>query len=265
MPTTRNAKKTKSATSTRQVDVAVNSTKHQIPVESIQPRLSTATRELSAVHVLELAESIAALGLIEPLAVDMHFRLLAGGHRWVALRLLATDEKTRTELWCSVFGSSPAPFIRKRLKALKQATDGVAVHVLPVDSASDPAKALALEIAENERRRNYTKEEILGLAEKLRAAGYRDSMGRPKQGERTLVPVLSAVLGKARRTVFKILADAKNAGNCKMPVAADENKRVANALQRWLQICDVQPSTRALAEALLLSIKESPIQARKEP
>ena len=51
------------------------------------------TRPLNEDHVQALSESIAVLGLLEPLVVDKRSRLLAGGHRLAALYVLRNDEK----------------------------------------------------------------------------------------------------------------------------------------------------------------------------
>ena len=55
-----------------------------LPLDRIQLR-ETNTRELQQQHVAALAESIAVLGLLEPLVVDQGGRLLAGGHRLAAI------------------------------------------------------------------------------------------------------------------------------------------------------------------------------------
>ncbi len=53
---------------------------------------SSDTRPLNPRHVESLAESIAVLGLIEPLVLDNQGRLLAGGHRLEAIRLLKSQQ-----------------------------------------------------------------------------------------------------------------------------------------------------------------------------
>src|SRR3712207_422263 len=55
-----------------------------LPLSQILDR-ETDTRSLQSQHVTQLAESIAVLGLIEPLVVDRRGRLLAGGHRQAAI------------------------------------------------------------------------------------------------------------------------------------------------------------------------------------
>src|SRR5918999_6037765 len=63
-----------------------------LPLSAICSRPGGDTRPLNVGHVIELAESIAAVGLVEPLAVDNGGRLLAGARRLAALNLLAESE-----------------------------------------------------------------------------------------------------------------------------------------------------------------------------
>lgn len=69
-----------------------------VTLSEIKPRVATATRPLAAAHVVELAESIAALDLLEPLVVDRHYRLLAGAHRLAALTLLEAHAEERVRV-----------------------------------------------------------------------------------------------------------------------------------------------------------------------
>lgn len=148
------------------------------------------TRELNAAHVAGLAESIEALGLLEPLVVDSRGRLLAGGHRLAALGYLREN--------------SPEHF-------QKNFAQGVPVRALPFDSAEEPDIALAVEVAENEHRRDYTRQEVLSIAARLREAGYKDTAGRPRTGQKALAPALSTVLGKSIRTVRRVLQEEEQA------------------------------------------------------
>jgi ParB family chromosome partitioning protein len=66
----------------------VEAVESKLPLESIGERSLDDTRDLNEDHVAELAESIAALGLIEPIVVDAKQRLLAGAHRKAAIQLL---------------------------------------------------------------------------------------------------------------------------------------------------------------------------------
>lgn len=210
----------------------------RLPVREIEPRFNDATRMLDPEHVIELAESISALGLIEPLAVDQKLRLVAGGHRWVALRLLAEEPSKRSDLGKKILTTDEAALsLFARLDPLAVLSDPIPVHVLEFDSKKSPADALAVEIAENEKRRNYTSVEVHRLAETMRNAGFRDTKGRPKAGEKALAPALAVVLGKSERTVRRLLSgDLENRTNdlISPPVTAGaEDRRLMVALTRW--------------------------------
>lgn len=170
-----------------------------VPLASISRR-ERSTRETNEEHVLRLAESIRELGLIEPLAVDRRLRLLAGGHRLAAIERIGDQDPEAFARW---FGG------------------GVPVWMLDFDADEDPERALSVEIAENEHRRDYTREEARQLAERLREAGFRDTVGRPKQGEKALAPALTVVLGKSLRTVRRLLDDEPE-GTAAAPVPTEE-------------------------------------------
>ncbi len=70
---------------------------------------------------------------------------------------------------------------------------------------ADPARALAVEVAENEQRRDYTAAEVRALAERMRGTGFRATPGRPRKGTRALLPTLGAVVGKSKRQLLRIL------------------------------------------------------------
>lgn len=232
----------------------------RLPLQEIEGRFNDATRALDPAHVVDLAESISALGLIEPLALDRERRLLAGGHRFLALRLLALEPGARAELVRHLLGTVAAGLL-ERLEALPVLVDPVPVHLLPFDSKKDPATALAVEIAENEKRRDYTRLEVEGLAESMRRAGFRDAGGRPKKGERALVPALAVVLGKSEKTVRRMLAgeDRETWTNVQVskPNPTAEDRRLLAALQRWKDLRGVRGSSgeclKVYAEVVNLS------------
>jgi ParB family chromosome partitioning protein len=220
------------------VSVLAKSREMRIAVQDIEPRFHEATRLLDPSHVVALAESISALGLIEPLAVDRKFRLLAGGHRWVALRLLAERPEARAELGRRILTSEAgASELMERLEGLPAFENQVPVHVLEFDSSEAQATALAVEIAKNEKRRNYTPVEVKRLAETMRKAGFRDAEGRPKKGERPLAPALAVVLGKSERTVRRLLAVSLETRTNDLvsgtTSATLEDRRLLKALCRW--------------------------------
>jgi ParB family transcriptional regulator, chromosome partitioning protein len=210
------------------INTAKANTKRSAPVakgdastrslDSITPR-ATDTRPLNPAHVDDLMGSIGALGLIEPLAVDIKGRLLAGGHRLAAITQLREQQ--------------PAIF------RMQFPGEMVPVRVMNFDAELDPAQALNIEIAENEQRRDYTPAEVRAIAERLKSEGYTHVRGRPKEGEKALAPALQIIIGKSRRTVVSYLAgdDEKperplNAQRCAYL------KRALRELEAWENAAD---------------------------
>lgn len=155
-----------------------------LPLEQIKQREAD-TRSLNPNHVSELAESIAAIGLIQPLAVDRNGVLLAGGHRLAAIEQLQSADQKSFDKWFS---------------------SGVPVHRFEIDALAEQDLALAIEVSENERRRDYSPKEVRSLAEKLKAAGYVSKRGGKKKGSKALVPELELIVGKSRRTIERYLS-----------------------------------------------------------
>jgi ParB family transcriptional regulator, chromosome partitioning protein len=154
------------------------------PLDQIQLR-SQDTRSLNELHVADLAESIATLGLIEPLALDVKGRLLAGGHRLAAIQQIQANK--------------PEAF-------QKQFPGGIVpARMFPFDAEQDPDLALQIEIAENEKRRDYSPNEIRAIANRLRTMGFEDVQGRPRKDQKPLMPALSVVVGKSIRRVRQLL------------------------------------------------------------
>jgi ParB family transcriptional regulator, chromosome partitioning protein len=160
------------------------STESHLPIEQILDRYYGDSRELDPIHVEELVDSIAAVGLIQGITVDNKGRLLAGGHRRAAIQVL---QETSAEIYTEHFAN------------------GVPVLRLDFDSADDEERALAIEAAENEKRRDYTKAEVRALADRFRAAGYRTIEGRPKNGQKSLLPALKSIVGKSKSTLLRYL------------------------------------------------------------
>ena len=97
------------------------------------------TRQLNPAHVESLAESIAILGLIQPIAVDSQGRLLAGGHRRAAIVYL---QETNPVAYTEHFSM------------------GIPVRRYDFNAFDNPNLALAIEATENEKRRDYTASEV---------------------------------------------------------------------------------------------------------
>jgi len=218
------------------------------------------TRPPRAAHVLSLAESIAAVGLVQPLAVDYRHILVAGLHRLVALRLLAADGIEARALRLAELEGAPRMDMaetRARLLALPElaslpeplASRLVPCRVLDMDAEADPEGALAAEAAENTARKNYTPTEVAAVADRLRMAGFRDSPGRPRAGERALRPALALVLGLDLATIRRHLNQPKPAQVCGFPEAAGTLIRSLDAFDRALADVAALDMTRAQRNA----------------
>ena len=201
-------------------------------LSDIQDRYSGDTRELDLKHVAELADSIGALGLIEPIVLDNQNRLLAGRHRLAAIQHLKDTQAD------SYIGKFPG--------------DQIPIQVMPFDAEANPNLALAIETAENEKRRDYTSAEIRAIAEKLRSAGYEDIKGRPKKGQKPLMPALSVVVGKSMRTVQRHLYGSSDPSPSKS--ATDDAllkgkllKQALTKLRRWESL-GIEPDEQELAQ-----------------
>jgi ParB family chromosome partitioning protein len=223
-----------------------------ITVDQIKLRKNSDTRPLNAAHVVTLAESIAVLGLLEPIVLDTQGNLLAGGHRLAALQLLAepmpvarrtaflercrlkTKDKPTPELdrladRLAMLGEKPLP----RNKITVQVIDVAGKDI-----------ALAVEAAENNVRRQYTREEIEALADRFKAAGYKTSSGKPKKGEKTMLNALEAAVGRSKRQIQNILSNKAPKKLSEWDRAMSALKRVAN---RVIREGENLPSEKAVA------------------
>jgi ParB family chromosome partitioning protein len=199
------------------------SQKTKLPLSQIRARESD-TRPLDPQHVANLAESIMALGLIEPLVVDIRGVLLAGGHRLAALQAL---QETNREIYEQHF------------------PDGqIQVHMLAFDAEHEPERALQVELAENEKRVNYTRDQIERLAERLRSLNYREVRGRPKEGEKALGPALAVAIGVSTRYVRKVLSEQKP----EVSDANSENRNSVPILQKLKLLKKIEAALVELAE-----------------
>lgn len=205
--------------------------KTRLPLAQIRTRKED-TRPLHPDHVTELAESIAALGLIEPLVVDSRGVLLAGGHRLAAIQAL---KETNPEIYDQHFPD-----------------DLVQVHMLSFNADAEPERALQVELAENEKRVNYTRDQIERLADRLKALNYRNIRGRPKEGEKALGPALAVAIGVSTRYVRKVLSEQKQEPDQKnrnsVPIFQEKLKllkKIGSALEELAALPESDEATRA--------------------
>ena len=186
-----------------------------MPLDDIKDR-DRDTRDLNTKHVITLANSIEALGLIEPLAVDKDGVLLAGGHRRAAIALL---REQKPEAYDEHFPGGAVP-----------------VRIMEFSSTKEPDRAMQVEIAENEQRRDYTSKEIQAIAERLKQAGFEELKGRPGKGQKPLMPALSAVVGKSIRRIQQILDQESKQESPKSFGLSESDKHLKRAiasLEKW--------------------------------
>ncbi|MDA3960443.1 MAG: hypothetical protein PF961_06610 [Planctomycetota bacterium] len=226
-----------------------------------------------AEHVVTMAETIAAIGLLHPVVVDCQRRLLAGRHRVEAFRLLAiTSPDERRSLVLEQAGLDPAATsLSPRISDLVERSNALDLEafrahhpdaLVPVrirtdlDAEADPAAAQKAEIAENDVRRDFTRPEILAYTDLLRAAGYDDTPGRPKAGTKALIPALVGIVGKSRRTILRVLAEQR----AETPKPADPAElartELRAALSRFQRRCPSEALTPELQGAIELLQQE---------
>lgn len=196
------------------------------PLSQIQDRQSD-TRPLRQDHVDQLAESIAVLGLIEPIVVDIRGRLLAGGHRKAAI--------------LQIYKQKPKAY------AQQFPDDMIPVRVMPFDADEEPDRALQIEISENEKRRDYTPEEVRLLADRLRTAGYVDTPGRPTKGEKRLRPALEVIVGKSLRSVRRYLTEELQEKPVQFGQVSKQAvlRQAKVALEKWLTVPESERQSAA--------------------
>lgn len=204
--------------------------KVKLPLHQIRSREAD-TRPVHPQHVTNLAESIAALGLIEPLVVDSRGVLLAGAHRLASIQAL---KKTDPEVFTQHFPD-----------------DLIQVHMLAFDADKEPERALQVELAENEKRVNYTRDQIERLADRLRSLNYREIRGRPKEGEKALGPALAVAIGVSTRYVRRVLSEQKELtekNRNSVPIFQKRLKllrRIESALEELAEMPESEQSSRS--------------------
>lgn len=188
-------------------EIALRSTRH---LDRVKTRPGGDTRPLNAEHVVALAESIDALGLIEPLVLDRLGHLLAGGHRYAACALLDHRKEHRDKAIHAILEAASdkqRPELEVRIEALSREFDvsAIPVRVFDFDARQDQDQALAIETSENTQRRDYTPAEVLQLYKRLIEAGYTDRRGKPRKTDKQAKPAVALVIGKSVRTVQRML------------------------------------------------------------
>jgi hypothetical protein len=195
-----------------------------LPLESITFR-DDAIRQVHEAHALDLALSIAAVGLIHFPVVNTNNEVIAGSQRLAALeflslfRTLPPNDIRRLYSYGRVEDAETdldgEDILSDEQVALLQAgferhfPRGIPVHRIDLDALPVGTQALTIESIENEKRLDFSKSELMSIVSRLKAAGFRDRSGRPRAGERTLAAELERITGKSRRTVFRLLEELR--------------------------------------------------------
>lgn len=234
----------------------------------IKPRSAGDTRKLRPSHVVALAESIAALGLVEPLVIDANDELLAGGHRLFACRLLdPAQQQERAHELLAGLPKTLAKELGVRIEALWEAPSALELRAIPVRvfdfvAQHDPETALAIEVSENTQRADYSPHEVRALYDRLIERGYTDHVGRPNAQQKPARPVLATVLGRSLRTVRRMLADQEKLGH----VSAFSTQPDPQEAARQRAIKSLQKLAQARQDALdsLCELQQGDLQALRE-
>jgi hypothetical protein len=198
-----------------------------LPLDSIGLR-EDAIRQVHEAHALDLALSIAAVGLIHFPVVNAKNEVIAGSQRLAAIeflslfRTLAPNDirrlfsHQRDEGDAAVALDDDDILSDEQVALLKAGYErhfphGVPVHRIDLEALPVATQALTIESIENEKRLDFSKSELLSIVSRLKAAGFRDRAGRPRAGERTLAGELERITGKSRRTVFRLLEELRSA------------------------------------------------------
>lgn len=250
-----------------------------VPLKSIKPRLHGDLRAVDIGHALSLARSIAqnsrhgVFGLIQSLAVDQELRLLCGRHRQFACELISQPQGTR-HAW-----------ILSQIEA--GATTGLASHellkpdpqsgIMPVEEIpyfvgevpaicihceNDLDRSLAIEVIENEKRKDFTREDIKRLIDRLENMGYAfiSKAGNRSEEERSGVPLLAHWLGKSHRQAQRLVTKAK----LEEPLKPEKQfKNHENALKRILKDQDLPDDLKALAKKALQILKNYKVPSQE--
>ena len=144
----------------------------KLPISDI--KIGAGRREARSEEVRKLADSIAEVGLLNPVTVDQSHTLIAGRHRLEAVRLLGW-----TEIECTVCG-----------------LEGIAAEIAEIDENFVRTNASAIEIGEMLKRRKQLYETLhpetkAGVGQqrglhravhvKVVCRGYSRQVGRPPQ------------------------------------------------------------------------------------
>lgn len=246
------------------------------PIEVIQPRREGNLRDIVPSHVFDLADSIAVVGNTQLMLTDMEYRLIAGGHRRCALRLMLLgdtsflDDRDDVEAWLKKRYTEEAQELYRRGVETYFPDGQVKVAIaddLTVDDPDYLIKARAKEAAENTRRLSFNREDIRGLAQQLSGVEFTHlTAGRPKEGgPKSLKSHLSLITGMSSKTIQRALnAPVEPIELDDAEVRALAYQKAARALDKLMD-CDAIEQSEIERLAPVLRALERAAQGSKLP
>jgi hypothetical protein len=206
----------------------------RLPLEAIKNRVHNDLRPVIEERANTFARSIAMVGLIQPIAVDINDHLLAGDTRRRALTILKeASGKSAADLQAVFPDAAPEELTQIAAAWLTHGFDrGVPVHRMDIDSRTDPKAARNIETMENTQRHAFTKDEFKTVYRAYKAAGYKTTAGRPKKGERSIRPELVLVFGLSERHITTLIAEVEREDAGETPPPAPEPTPPPPSLQR---------------------------------
>ena len=193
-----------------------------LKIHQIKPRPHGDTRELKIPKIIEFAQSISFIGLLSGVSVDVKNCLIAGKHRLTVFELLNLDAVARGKRFLALCEKVKYEPSKSQISAvfnldvsvfLKRYPNGT-IPVTPhpdIDAKRDPDAARAAEISENEKRGDYTKEDIVEMKKSLLKDPYvkdiKDLKGRPKPGQKGINEEIASRFGLSIQRVKNILSE----------------------------------------------------------
>ena len=176
-----------------------------VDLASIGDRYKKGLRTPSVSKVVDLAKNISTSKLLQPLCVDNKNRVLAGMHRLMALRMLATPPDQRKK-WIEeqlkskkLRGVLTDDHVKLVARIHSGKPDEVQVQSFNFSSKRRKNRGVAekIELDENEQRSDLSAEEIKGLVERLKEEGFTNTKGPRKDGVPSLNKKVAKLLGKS--------------------------------------------------------------------
>jgi hypothetical protein len=189
---------------------------YAMPLADIQLRPNGNRRPLDLREMLYRAESIDAVGLIEPIVVDKDARLIAGLHRLEAFKLLNLDSYEEKLAHLDELSIETGMKLNQDMKdQLKNFGKGFSKHhskgIVPtyirkdLDWSKNKKSCESVEGAENHQRHNKIDlSPVFKTIESLKGRGY-EVMGRgkPKKGQKSLSQGLVQAYGCTDRQALR--------------------------------------------------------------